>query len=86
MAQASSRRERASASEGCLQAAGLVPELAPHPKPTEKEIRIGLSVNLCRCTGYDGIVCVARQAAGGDVLPLGEAPIHADSTAPHHAG
>ena len=24
--------------------------------PTEDEVRIGLSGNLCRCTGYDGIV------------------------------
>jgi carbon-monoxide dehydrogenase small subunit len=30
--------------------------LAKHPNPTEDEIRIGLSGNLCRCTGYDGIV------------------------------
>ena len=27
-----------------------------NPSPTEDEIRIGLSGNLCRCTGYDGIV------------------------------
>ena len=26
------------------------------PAPTEEEVRIGLSGNLCRCTGYDGIV------------------------------
>jgi carbon-monoxide dehydrogenase small subunit len=25
-------------------------------RPTEEEIRIALSGNLCRCTGYDGIV------------------------------
>jgi carbon-monoxide dehydrogenase small subunit len=24
--------------------------------PTEREVRIALSGNLCRCTGYDGIV------------------------------
>jgi aerobic-type carbon monoxide dehydrogenase small subunit (CoxS/CutS family) len=30
--------------------------LAKHPNPTEDEVRIGLSGNLCRCTGYDGIV------------------------------
>ena len=40
--------------------------LAEHPSPTEDEVRIGLSGNLCRCTGYDGIVkavlSVAREA------------------------
>jgi carbon-monoxide dehydrogenase small subunit len=40
--------------------------LAANPAPTEDEIRIGLSGNLCRCTGYDGIIAavaeVARQA------------------------
>ena len=60
--------------------------LRENPNPTEEEIRIGLSGNLCRCTGYDGIVRAVKQAAGGDVPPLGEAPIHADATPPHHAG
>jgi carbon-monoxide dehydrogenase small subunit len=26
------------------------------PAPTEEEVRIALAGNLCRCTGYDGIV------------------------------
>jgi aerobic-type carbon monoxide dehydrogenase small subunit (CoxS/CutS family) len=26
------------------------------PRPSEDEVRIALSGNLCRCTGYDGIV------------------------------
>jgi len=30
--------------------------LARTPSPTEDEVRIALSGNLCRCTGYDGIV------------------------------
>ena len=30
--------------------------LASNPVPTEEEIRIGLSGNLCRCTGYAGIL------------------------------
>jgi aerobic-type carbon monoxide dehydrogenase small subunit (CoxS/CutS family) len=30
--------------------------LEANPSPTEDEVRIGLSGNLCRCTGYDGIV------------------------------
>jgi carbon-monoxide dehydrogenase small subunit len=60
--------------------------LRDNPDPTEEEIRIGLSGNLCRCTGYQGIVRAVRQAATGTVPPLGAAPLHADSTPPHHAG
>ena len=36
---------------------------ATTPHPTEDEIRIGLSGNLCRCTGYDGIIAAVAQAA-----------------------
>jgi len=37
-----------------------------NPNPTEEEIRIGLSGNLCRCTGYSRILAaVARTAAEG---------------------
>jgi aerobic-type carbon monoxide dehydrogenase small subunit (CoxS/CutS family) len=60
--------------------------LRDNPDPSEEEIRIGLSGNLCRCTGYRGIVRAVRQAAAGEVPPLGVAPIHADATPPHHAG
>ncbi|MET0400052.1 MAG: (2Fe-2S)-binding protein [Longimicrobiaceae bacterium] len=41
--------------------------LRTNPRPTEDEIRRGLSAVLCRCTGYQGIVdavaAVARGAA-----------------------
>jgi len=37
--------------------------LARQPDPSEEEIRIALSGNLCRCTGYDGIVRAVRRAA-----------------------
>jgi len=30
--------------------------LGRSPNPSEDEVRIALSGNLCRCTGYDGIV------------------------------
>jgi carbon-monoxide dehydrogenase small subunit len=33
------------------------------PDPSEEELRDGLSGNLCRCTGYQGILKAARQAA-----------------------
>jgi len=38
--------------------------LAEHPEPTDDEIREGLSGNLCRCTGYQGIIQAVRRAAG----------------------
>jgi len=41
----------------------LTAYLRDHPDPTDDEIRIALSGNLCRCTGYQGIVNAARQAA-----------------------
>jgi aerobic-type carbon monoxide dehydrogenase small subunit (CoxS/CutS family) len=37
--------------------------LAQNPRPTEDEVRIALSGNLCRCTGYDGIVKAVLDAA-----------------------
>ena len=33
------------------------------PDPTEAEIREALSGNICRCTGYQGIVDAAMDAA-----------------------
>ncbi|MGH9259991.1 MAG: (2Fe-2S)-binding protein [Acidimicrobiales bacterium] len=46
----------------------LVPFLREHPDPGEPEIREALSGNLCRCTGYQGIVdatvLAARRARG----------------------
>ncbi len=37
--------------------------LAENPEPSDDEIRIALSGNLCRCTGYQGIVRAVRAAA-----------------------
>lgn len=37
--------------------------LAANPHPTEEEIRIGISGNLCRCTGYNAIVSAINIAA-----------------------
>ncbi len=37
--------------------------LSNNPDPTEEEIRLGLSGNLCRCTGYDLIVESVKLAA-----------------------
>jgi len=38
--------------------------LRENPKPSEDEIREALSGNLCRCTGYQGIVRAVEKAAG----------------------
>jgi carbon-monoxide dehydrogenase small subunit len=35
-----------------------------NPKPTEEDIRWGISGNLCRCTGYQNIVRAVQYAAG----------------------
>jgi carbon-monoxide dehydrogenase small subunit len=37
--------------------------LERNPNPTEAEIRLALSGNLCRCTGYDKIVRAVQTAA-----------------------
>ena len=37
--------------------------LDEHPDPTDEELRQGLSGNICRCTGYQGILQAARMAA-----------------------
>ncbi|HYK82298.1 MAG TPA: (2Fe-2S)-binding protein [Gemmatimonadales bacterium] len=40
----------------------LIPFLAEHPDPSEREIREAVSGNLCRCTGYQHIVDAVRLA------------------------
>jgi aerobic carbon-monoxide dehydrogenase small subunit len=37
--------------------------LRDNPRPTDEEIREGLSGNFCRCTGYQGIVNAVHRAA-----------------------
>ncbi len=40
--------------------------LKENPNPTEREVRLGLEGNLCRCTGYHNIVqAVLACAAEG---------------------
>jgi carbon-monoxide dehydrogenase small subunit len=38
--------------------------LQHNPRPSEQEIRWGISGNLCRCTGYQNIVKAVQYAAG----------------------
>jgi carbon-monoxide dehydrogenase small subunit len=45
--------------------------LTRNPDPTDEELRVGLSGNLCRCTGYQGILRAVQRAA---------AALRADST------
>ena len=56
---------------GMLMAAlEFVESRRPGEVPDEAEIRTAIAGNLCRCTGYDGIVAGVREAlsasAGGD--------------------
>ena len=37
--------------------------LLENPDPSEEEIRAAISGNLCRCSGYEQIVCAIKQAA-----------------------
>ena len=37
--------------------------LQENPNPTEAEIRMGISGNICRCTGYQNIVAAIQFAA-----------------------
>jgi carbon-monoxide dehydrogenase small subunit len=41
----------------------LLEFLRDNPDPTEREVRVAISGNLCRCTGYQGIVDAALATA-----------------------
>jgi aerobic carbon-monoxide dehydrogenase small subunit len=45
--------------------------LQENPKPSATEIREALSGNLCRCTGYQGIIAAVKRASatGAGVAP-----------------
>jgi aerobic carbon-monoxide dehydrogenase small subunit len=49
--------------------------LADNANPTDDDLKDALSGNLCRCTGYQGIINAARQAAG--------LPVHVGSGGGH---
>lgn len=50
--------------------------LQSNPNPSEEEIRVGISGNLCRCTGYVNIVRAIQYAAEKmreqQAMPVGE--------------
>ncbi len=58
--------------------------LDENPAPTEAEVREAISGNLCRCTGYQGIVAAALDAAarmrGSGSAPAGATSAGAEST------
>ena len=54
----------------------LLEFLDENPAPTEAEVREAISGNLCRCTGYQGIVAAALEAA---VRLRDESPAPADA-------
>ena len=39
--------------------------LQENPNPTEEEIRVGMSGNLCRCTGYQNIIKAVKAVRDG---------------------
>ncbi len=63
--------QRAFLEEGAVQCGFCTPGmilsakalLDKNPNPTEEEIRIAISGNLCRCTGYSKIVAAVKAAA-----------------------
>jgi carbon-monoxide dehydrogenase small subunit len=52
--------------------------LERNPNPTEREIRLGLEGNLCRCTGYHNIV-KSIQAAATVMATGAKAPVAVSS-------
>ena len=53
----------------------VVALLTENPNPTDDEIRHGLEGNICRCTGYQGIIdsvrlAAEKMAAGGAFEPI----------------
>lgn len=64
----------------------LVPFLAENPDPGEDEVRLAISGNLCRCTGYakivDAVLLAAermRGAAAPDLLSIEPDPQPAEA-------
>jgi carbon-monoxide dehydrogenase small subunit len=41
----------------------LIELLRDNPDPSESDVRIAISGNLCRCTGYQSIVTATLDAA-----------------------
>ena len=48
--------------------------------PSEEEIREAMSSNLCRCTGYQGIIEAVRAAAGNGESPAVEGEVATEAS------
>ena len=61
----------------------LLPFLEENDDPTEQEIRLALSGNICRCTGYQHIVDAVQLAAAtrraGITTPAQEADVEGEA-------
>jgi aerobic carbon-monoxide dehydrogenase small subunit len=57
-----------------MAAAALLDE---NPNPTEREVRLGLEGNLCRCTGYHNIVKAVLDAAKSKSGAIGQQEVTA---------
>lgn len=51
--------------------------LDENPDPTEQEVRVAISGNLCRCTGYENIVRSVRWAAENEAQTKAETEVTA---------
>jgi len=59
--------------------------LARNPHPSEDEIRHHIKGNICRCTGYNGIVRAIQKAAARLPGAGGERPAEESATSGHSA-
>jgi carbon-monoxide dehydrogenase small subunit len=55
--------------------------LLENPVPSDKDIRVALAGNLCRCTGYSAIIAAVKAASGQEATPLMELPGDAEELA-----
>ena len=53
--------------------AGICEDNGTCNKATDDQVRLALTGNLCRCTGYEQILAAAQSVDGADLLPLNEA-------------
>lgn len=68
------RLQAAFLDEGAVQCGFCIPGMVvaaqclldAHPRPSEEQVREGLSGNLCRCAGYHRIVAAVLAAAAGE--------------------
>jgi aerobic-type carbon monoxide dehydrogenase small subunit (CoxS/CutS family) len=59
--------------------------LRENADPTEEEVREAMSSNLCRCTGYQGIVEAVVSAAGSEPQPTNEERVAAEASGDQRA-